>query len=245
MNKTIKETDSLISNLVKNLKNENEVEIAVFPPFTALYYAKGLLNGSNIKLGAQDIYWKDPGAFTGEISADMLKDTGCEYVIIGHSERRQYFSETDSSVNKKLRKALESGLKPILCIGETLEERRADKTRQVLDTQIKGALSGFKPDELKELVMAYEPVWAIGTGVTATTAQAEEAHNFIRNLLGELFTEYLKNTVRIQYGGSVKPENISSLIQEPDIDGALVGGASLEADSFTKIVINSKINKGN
>ncbi len=243
MYKTIEEAESLISALLKNIKDIADIEIAVCPPFTALSFARKLLEGSNIKLGAQDLFWEEEGAFTGEISAKMLRDVGCEYVIIGHSERRQYFGETNETVRKKIKGALESGLKPIFCIGETLKEREDGKTEEVLDTQIREGLKELNKSQLNELVIAYEPVWAIGTGKVATEAQAQEAHKFIRNLLGELFGDTIKNSVRIQYGGSVKPENISAIVQQPDVDGALVGGASLNADSFTKIVLNSNIKK--
>ncbi|MBM3254436.1 MAG: triose-phosphate isomerase, partial [Candidatus Omnitrophica bacterium] len=234
---------SLISALLKNLKDVVDIEIAVCPPFTSLSFARKLLDGSNIKLGGQDLFWKEEGAFTGEISSKMLKDVGCEYVIIGHSERRQHFGETNETVRKKIKKALENGLKPIFCIGETLKEREDGKTEKVLDIQIREALNDLNKNQLNELVIAYEPVWAIGTGKVATETQAQEAHRFIRNLLGELFGETIKNSVRIQYGGSVKPENITAIIQQQDVDGALVGGASLNADYFTRIVLNSRIEK--
>lgn len=243
MYKTQSEAESLISALLKNLKGVADIEIAVCPPFTSLSSAGKLLNGSNIKLGAQDLFWEEEGAFTGEVSGKMLKDVGCEYVIIGHSERRQYFGETNETVRKKIKKALESSLKPIFCIGETLKEREEGKTEKVLDVQIREGLKDFNKNQLNELVIAYEPVWAIGTGKVATEDQAQEAHKFIRNLLGELFGDTIKNSVRIQYGGSVKPENIAAIIQQPDVDGALVGGASLNSDSFTKIVLNSRIEK--
>lgn len=243
MYKTQTEAESLISTLLKNLKDVTDIEIAVCPPFTALSFARKALDGSNIKLGAQDLFWEEEGAFTGEISGKMLKDAGCEYVIIGHSERRQYFGETNESVRKKIKKALEIGLKPIFCIGETLGEREDGKTEKVLDMQVREGLKDFNKSQLNELVIAYEPVWAIGTGKVATETQAQEAHRFIRNLLEELFGDAIKNSVRIQYGGSVKPENITAIIQQPDVDGALVGGASLNSDSFTKIVLNSRIEK--
>jgi len=240
MNKTASEARVLLDELISNLKDEQEVEIAVCPPYTALETTKKLLEGTNIRLGAQNIYFEDSGAFTGEISPAMLKDIGCDYVIIGHSERRQYFGETDVNINKKIKKALEIGLKPIVCIGETLQQRDEGITEKILDTQIRGCFSGFSEKDMEEMVIAYEPVWAIGTGKTATTEQAEEAHKFIRGLIAELFSKDISEKVRIQYGGSVKPDNAATLTNEPDIDGALVGGASLKSDSFTQIIQNSK-----
>jgi triosephosphate isomerase len=195
-----------------------------------------LLIDSNIKLGAQDLYWEEKGAFTGEISAQMLKEAGCEYVIIGHSERRKYFAETNESVNKKTKTAIKAGLLPIVCVGEKLEEREAGKTFDVVKDHIQGSLAGLTQDEIKKVIIAYEPVWAIGTGRNATPKQAEEAHKYIRKLLADMFDDEIAENIRIQYGGSVTPENIKELIGQDDVDGALVGGASLQVDSFSNIV---------
>jgi triosephosphate isomerase len=194
---------------------------------------------SNIALGAQDVYWEREGAFTGEVSCLMLKSAGCEYVIIGHSERRQYFHETNETVNKKVRAALASGLKPIVCVGERLEERKAGKTFDVVKDHVLNSLAGISREDMLKTVIAYEPVWAIGTGVNATKDEAEEAHKYIRGLLEDMYDEKLAGEVRIQYGGSVRPDNIKELISEEDVDGALVGGASLKADSFIQIVKGS------
>ncbi len=236
MNKTIKEAIELINGLKRNLSDIEYVDIAVCPPFTALSDAREILIDSNIKLGAQNIYWEKEGAYTGEVSAIMLKDTGCEFVIIGHSERRKYFNETNEDVNKKIKAAFSVELIPIVCVGERLEQREQGKTFDVVKDHITGALTGLSNDDVLKLVIAYEPVWAIGTGKTATPEQAQEVHVYIRKLLSELYNEETAQSIRIQYGGSVKPENIKELMSQPDIDGALVGGASLELDSFTEIV---------
>lgn len=241
LNKTIKEAVALITLLKRKLSDVESVEIVVCPPFTALGEACELLTDSNIRLGAQDVYWEEKGAYTGEVSAALIKDAGASFVIIGHSERRQYFHETDETVNKKTKAAIKAGLTPIVCVGETLSEREANKTFQVVETQLKGGFAGFSADEMEKLVIAYEPVWAIGTGRVATPQQAQEVHAFIRKNLSKAFGEETAGPLRILYGGSVKPDNISSLINEPDIDGALVGGASLEADSFAEIVKNASI----
>jgi len=213
------------------------------PPFTTLSEICEVLEGSNISLGAQDLFWQASGAYTGEISAPLLKDAGCAYVIIGHSERRQYFHETDEAVNKKLKYALEFGLTPIVCVGELLEERDAGRTNEVVAAQIKGSLAGLTPEDMEKIVIAYEPIWAIGTGRTATPQQAEEVHKFIRGVVAGIFSNETSDAVRIQYGGSVKADNISELMKEPDIDGALVGGASLSVESFAQIVKNAKGDK--
>ena len=196
----------------------------------------GTLSGSNIRLAAQDVYWEDSGAFTGEVSAPMLKDVGCDYVIIGHSERRQYFDETNESVNQKVKAALAHGLKPIICVGEQLEERESGQTEAVIERHVTGGIAGLSATDLLSCVIAYEPVWAIGTGETATPDQAQEVHAFIRGLLRAAHSAEVASQIRIQYGGSVKPENASALMAQPDVDGALVGGASLEAESFAQIV---------
>jgi len=208
----------------------------VCPPFLAVQPVFQFLKGSNIKIGAQNCYFEKKGAFTGEVSPSMLKEAGCTYVILGHSERRQYFKETDEFINKKIKAALAEGLIPILCVGETLEEREKNITNDVIKTQITGSLKGFTPAEVTGMIIAYEPVWAIGTGKVATPAQAEDVHKFIRENIGKLFNKEAAEAVRIQYGGSVKPDNVNILMGEADIDGALVGGAALEAESFVKLV---------
>lgn len=236
MYKLTSEAVSLVEGLKKNLADVTDREILVCPPFTCLSAVKGVLAGSAIALGAQNMHWEIEGAFTGEISPAMLKDVGCSYVIIGHSERRQYFRETDEIVNKKIKSALKVALAPIVCVGETLEEREKNLTFSVVERQIRLGLKGLSPEEVNRLVIAYEPVWAIGTGRTATPEQAEEVHSFIRKLLREMSEKTVAENVRILYGGSVKPENIKELMACPNIDGGLVGGASLNVDAFTKIV---------
>jgi len=212
------------------------VDVVICPPFTALSEVAEVLSESDIGLGAQDMYWQDEGAFTGEVSAPMLKDAGCSHVIIGHSERRQFFGETNETVNKKLKAALLHGLTPIVCVGENLRERDANKTFEVIQDHIKNGFVDISADDMLKTVIAYEPVWAIGTGKTATGEQAQEVHKYIRGLLRKIYDDTVAESVRIQYGGSVKPENIAELISKPDVDGALVGGASLKIDSFTQIV---------
>ena len=239
LNKTSLEAIDLVNGFKRDLGDITEVDVVVCPPFTALSDVREALSDSNIALGAQDLYWEDAGAFTGEISAPMLKDIGVQYVIIGHSERRQFFAETNETVNKKIKAALKSGLTPIVCIGETLQEREAGKTFSVIEKQCRESLANFSVKEMGTMVLAYEPVWAIGTGKTATSQQAQEVHKFIRGLLLKFHGKALAEQLRIQYGGSVKPENITELVMQEDIDGALVGGASLQHDSFVKIVKNS------
>lgn len=236
MNKTISEAINTIGDLKIKLEGVEGVETVVFPPFTALKMVQGLLKESNIGLGAQNMHYKEKGAYTGEISPVMLRDVGCEYVILGHSERRQYFEETNELINKKLKTALSYGLVPILCVGEKLEERKTGKATEVVENQLRGCLQEIGPEEMNNVVIAYEPVWAIGTGETATPSQAGEMHRFIRKILEKIYGEEITNSIRIQYGGSVKPENIKELMKEEDIDGALVGGASLKADTFAEIV---------
>lgn len=214
---------------------ENKVDVAVCPPSVYLHDVGAALSGSGIALGAQNMSDKADGAYTGEVSAAMLGDLGCKYVILGHSERRQLFGETDASVNEKLSAALSGKLIPIVCVGETLDEREGGTTADVIATQVRGSLAGLTKEQASTLVVAYEPVWAIGTGKTASPEQAEEVHAQIRGLLTELFGE-VAETIRIQYGGSVKPDNAAELLGKPNIDGALVGGASLKADSFAAIV---------
>lgn len=233
-------TVAVAAALVKALKmkvvNIHNVEIVVCPPFTNLTTVAELLKGSAIQLGAQNVYWEDQGAFTGEVSAKMLLGAGCQFVIIGHSERRQYFGETNETVNLRLRKALTAGLTPIVCVGETLAQRQAGTTQTIIETQVCGACKDVDDDDFKKVVVAYEPVWAIGTGVNATPQQAQEVHGFIRGLLGALYGSVVAAQTRLLYGGSVKPANAAEILREPDVDGALVGGASLEAESFAAIV---------
>jgi len=236
MNKTVGEALDLIRELKTAISGVKEVEVAVAPPFTALYAVRKELEGSSIRLAAQTLYWEEKGAFTGEISPLMLKEVGCQYVIIGHSERRHFFGESDETVNRRIKAALAQGLKVIFCIGETLKEREEGKTFSVIERQIEGGLKGLGDKELRNMVIAYEPVWAIGTGKTATPEQAEEAHRFIREKVEKLYSREVSEEIRIQYGGSVTPDNIKGLMNQPNIDGALVGGASLKADSFSKIV---------
>jgi len=239
LNHTSLEAINLVNGLKRQLYDVNDVDIVVCPVFTVLSEVREVLNESNIALGAQDLHWEDSGAFTGEVSAPMLKDTGAEYVIIGHSERRQFFNETNQTVNKKIKAALKWELTPIVCVGESLQERELGKTFDVVKSQCEESLAGFGAEELVKMIIAYEPVWAIGTGKTATSAQAQEVHQLIRKILIKLSDEKVASAIRIQYGGSVKPENIAELISQPDIDGALVGGASLKEDSFAQIVKNS------
>lgn len=237
MNMNLSGTIELISAIKKELsKSESKTEVIVCPPFTSLETAVTLVKGSSIKAGAQNMHYENDGAFTGEISADMLKSVGCEYVILGHSERRTLFGETDDMINKKVKKALSSGLKPIFCVGETLEERESNLTEKVVESQVKNGLSGISEHELSDLIIAYEPVWAIGTGKTASPEQAQEVHKFIRNLISKLYSNNFADNLTIQYGGSVKPDNAEELFSQPDIDGGLIGGASLQADSFVTIV---------
>lgn len=240
MYKTIGEAVSLANGIKRGVLDlKDVVSVALCPPFITLSLVYDVVSDTEIALGAQDIFWEKEGAYTGEVSPVMLKDCGCEFVIIGHSERRKYFLETDEIVNKKIKAALNVGLKPIVCIGETLEEREASKTIEVVKTQLEGGFNGLGIDDMLSVVIAYEPVWAIGTGKNASAAQAEEVHGSIRSWLAERFSAGCAEALRILYGGSVKPSNIKELIKEPDIDGALVGGASLEASSFTEIVKNS------
>ncbi len=236
MHKTVAETLAYIEAFKPLVAGVEDRDIMLAPPFTALDAAQRALEGSPVALGAQNCHWEEEGAFTGEISARMLSDIGVSYVIIGHSERRHLFRETDEMIRKKIAAVLRHDLIPILCIGETLEEREAGKTLSVLERQLKEGLKDFSARDLKNLVVAYEPVWAIGTGKTATPEQAEEAHAFCRRILAEMFGADFAETVRILYGGSVKPENIVGLMARPDIDGALVGGASLKPDVFARIV---------
>ena len=236
MYKTIKDGQELAVALKRELYKIENVDIVICPAYTLLAYLADDLEESNIAIGAQDIYWQEEGAFTGEVSAAMLKDAGCRYVIVGHSERRQFFGETNETVNKKIKACLRHGLTPIICLGENLQERESGNTFKIIDNHIQGSLAGLSAEEMFKTVIAYEPVWAIGTGKTATSDQAQQAHKYIRELLGKMYGEETAGNIRIQYGGSVKPENIVELISKPDVDGALVGGASLKADSFSAIV---------
>jgi len=237
MNKTVSEALALVRELRGLLSQvRDRVEIAVAPPFTALHPVAKALEGSNLVLAAQHCSPEASGAFTGEVSAPMLKEVGCGYVILGHSERRQLFGETDALVNRRTAAVLKAGLLPIICVGETLQEREGNRTLEVVSAQVKGCLAGFTKEEGAKFVLAYEPVWAIGTGKVATTKQAQEVHAHLRELLGQQWGRETAQQVRIQYGGSVKPENAAELLSQPDIDGALVGGASLKAADFAAIV---------
>lgn len=231
------------AELVRELRQRlaaTGAQVGVAPPYTALESVKQALAGSSIQLFAQDCHWEKQGAFTGAVSAPMLKALGCDGVILGHSERRQHFGETDEGVNKRLKAALEAGLHPIVCVGETLAEREAGRTWEVVSRQVCGAYAGLAAEAIARTTLAYEPVWAIGTGKTATTAQAQEVHAQIRGLLRELGGAAVADAVRIQYGGSVKPDNAAELMAQPDVDGALVGGASLKADDFARILAGAK-----
>jgi len=230
------EAQALSANLARSVGQERGREVVLAPPFTALEVVGREIAGSTIKLGAQNVHWEPTGAFTGEISVGMLKEAGCTHVIVGHSERRQHFGETNETVNKRLVAALGAGLVPIVCVGETLAEREADATEAIIARQVESACGSLRSEQLASCVIAYEPVWAIGTGRTATPGQAQEVHHAIRRQLTSLGSATTAERVRIIYGGSVKPDNIDALMAEPDIDGALVGGASLDADSFTRIV---------
>ncbi|TWJ13776.1 triose-phosphate isomerase [Geobacter argillaceus] len=234
--KTSSEALELVTGLMPLVKDTKGVEIVVAPVFTVLSRVRDALAGSNVRLSAQDCYWEEEGAFTGEVSPKMLLDAGCSHAIIGHSERRQFFGETDATVNRKIKAAIAAGLTVLFCIGETLAERESGRTFDVLKRQVAGGLEGISEADLAKLVIAYEPVWAIGTGKTASDEQAQEAHAFIRQEVATLYGQATATAMRILYGGSVKPENIRGLIAQPDIDGALVGGASLKADSFAAIV---------
>ncbi|SNB45580.1 triose-phosphate isomerase [Geobacter sp. DSM 9736] len=230
------EARELVGSLLPLVNRTDTVDVVVAPVFTVLATVRDLVQGTNIRLAAQDCFWEEEGAFTGEVSPKMLVDAGCSHVIIGHSERRQYFGDTDDTVNKKLKAALAADLIPLFCVGETLEEREADKTFEVIGRQLKKGLAGIHDDLVSRIVIAYEPVWAIGTGKTASNQQAQEVHAFIRSVLCETRSRTIAESTRILYGGSVKPENIRGLMSQTDIDGALVGGASLKAESFASIV---------
>jgi triosephosphate isomerase len=236
MYKDVNEAVELANEIKRSVFDVDNVEIVICPPFIDLSDVGEMLHESNVALGAQNCYWESEGAFTGEISVAMIKSVGCRYVIIGHSERRKYYGETDETVNLKIKAAIDGGLIPIMCVGETLEEREAGKTMDVVKRQVTGALKGFDETYLDPLVIAYEPVWAIGTGKTATPDQAQEVHAMIRGLLTELYSETFSASKCILYGGSVKPDNIKDIMGESDIDGGLIGGASLSSDSFSSMV---------
>jgi len=235
MNKTLKEALELAEELKPMVKGA-ACEVVICPPFVCLGQVVDAVKGSNIKVGAQNMHFEENGAYTGEVSPVMLKDLGVEYVIIGHSERRQYFNETDESVNMKVKAAFDHNLIPIVCCGETLAEREENVTKEVLGRQIEKGLEGFAKEDIQDIIVAYEPVWAIGTGKTATDSQANEAIAYIRSVIDKMYGSETAETVRIQYGGSVKPSTIKGQMEQPDIDGALVGGASLKAADFAAIV---------
>ncbi|HBA82905.1 MAG TPA: triose-phosphate isomerase [Verrucomicrobia bacterium] len=236
MNKTVADALSLVEGLKRDLAECKKVDVVLCPPFTALKAVADAVTGTHIDVGAQNMHWEKSGAFTGEVSAEMLRELYCHYVILGHSERRQYFHETDEIVNKKTKAALAANLHPIVCVGELLEQRESGKTEEVIEKQVRGSLAGLSSKELLDTVVAYEPVWAIGTGKTASPQQAQDVHAFIRGILKAISDEHVAQSVRIQYGGSVKASNAKELFHMPDIDGGLIGGASLEPRSFIEIV---------
>jgi triosephosphate isomerase len=236
LHKTVGEAVSLVKELLAGLGPTDDREVVVCPPYTALYPVRPLLVGTTLQLGAQDLFHEAQGAYTGAIAPGMLADVGCRYVIVGHSERRQYFGDTDASVNRKLRAALGSGLRPIVCVGESKPQRDGGEAETIVTAQVRAGLIEVSAEQIAEVVIAYEPIWAIGTGDTATAADAQAMHLAIRTTLAELYGDERAQAVRIQYGGSVKPDNVDELMAQPDIDGALVGGASLKAESFLRIV---------
>ena len=236
MNKTVDESEALATGVVEAVRGVGDVDVVICPTFTGLDRVSKAVAGTNVQVGGQNVHWEAEGAFTGEISTAMLLTSGCTHVILGHSERRQFFGETDETVNRRLRAALEAGLTPIVCVGELQSERESGATAQVVSTQVNGALGGFEAADIAKMVMAYEPVWAIGTGLTATPEQAEDVHAQIRAELAVLSDPSTADGVRIQYGGSVKPDNATELFSKPNIDGGLIGGAALDADAFAAIV---------
>lgn len=239
MHKTIPQALELVQAIGDAAGELKETEWVVIPPFTALSEVKKTLQNSPVELGAQNMYWEEEGAYTGEVSPSMLKDVGCTYVVIGHSERREYFGETDQTVNKKIKAALDHSLTPIVCIGETKQEREREKTHQKIKTQITEDFTDMSPAEIRQVIIAYEPIWAIGTGLTATPDQAQSVHHFIRDQLRETYGKETADYAIILYGGSVKPKNAYSLVNEPDINGTLIGGASLKSESFIQIAKES------
>lgn len=237
MFKDVKESVQFVKDLAaKQNQIPENTKMIVCPPFTSLYAVSQVLSGSKIGLGAQNMHFEEQGAFTGEVSPNMLLSAGCGYVILGHSERRTYFHETDELINKKVKKALDKGLKPIMCIGETLEERESGITNQVVEKQVRGGLANLSNEEISKIILAYEPVWAIGTGKTATPQEAQDVHAFIRDLISKIADKKVADDIIIQYGGSMKPENAKELLAQPDIDGGLIGGACLKVDSFYGII---------
>ncbi len=239
MNLTLAASEGLAREIavgLSGLPQNATVDVVICPTFIALAQVGKAIASTSVRLGAQDGHWENQGAYTGKVSFDMIRDAGAQYVILGHSEQRTYFHETDETVNRKVKKALSENLLPIVCIGETLEQREAGQTEAVLSEQLKGSLVGLSRDEAVKLVVAYEPVWAIGTGKTASTQQAQDAHRFVRERLAELFGDSAAGAMRIQYGGSMKPENAAELLSQPDVDGGLIGGASLKAASFLDII---------
>jgi triosephosphate isomerase len=236
MNKTASESQTLAEEIKRDLAECSDVEVVLCPPFTSLPAVADVVGETAIKFGAQNMHWEASGAFTGEISPYMLRSLYCHFVILGHSERRTYFGETDAIVNKKAKAALAASLTPIICVGETIEERQSEKHMDVVRTQLQGSLAEIEAADMKKIVIAYEPVWAIGTGLTATPDQAQEMHAFIRSVLADMANEDVAQSIRIQYGGSMKPANAEELLAKPDIDGGLIGGASLEAKSFVELV---------
>lgn len=236
MNLNHREAETLVKGILREVRGVTGVDIVVCPTFTSLGSVGVLVEDTVVRLGAQNMHWERKGAYTGEISANMLLTHGCEYVILGHSERRTYFGETDDGIARKVRAALGAGLTPIVCVGETRGEREANVTDRVVSTQIRGAFGELTAEEFEGTVVAYEPVWAIGTGLTATSGQAQEVHAFIRGLLKEIFGKTIAEATRIQYGGSMNPSNARELLSQPDVDGGLIGGASLDAGSFAEII---------
>jgi triosephosphate isomerase len=237
LHKTVAEAQQFVDALKAGTAALEGIEIVIAAPFTALHAMSKRLQSTSIHLAAQDVFWENDGAYTGEISAPMLVDVGCSYVIIGHSERRQYFGETDDTVQRKVQAALAVGLHPIVCVGETSEQQLSGETFHVIETQLRSGLAGCDADQVSRLVLAYEPIWAIGTGVTATPGGAQDVHRQIRQLVAGMWGEVAAQGIRVQYGGSVRPDNIAALMAEADIDGVLVGGASLEADSFIQLLM--------
>ncbi len=236
MNMDIASGRSLVNSLVTKLKDIRKTDVVFCPPHPLLNSLVDILAGTTFCLGAQDLFWEERGAYTGEVSAEIIRSVGCEFVIIGHSERRKYFSETDDTVNRKIKRALQSNLIPIVCIGESLDERQTNQTKDVIKVQLQNGLQGLSKEEIKKIILAYEPVWAIGTGKTATPEQAIEVHQFIRGTIKQWYDDKVSQSIRIQYGGSVNENNARELLSQPDIDGALVGGASLKSESFFEII---------
>lgn len=236
LNTTVEEACALAQGIVDTMGSVTDVDVAICPPYTNLQAVGAIIKNSHVKLGAQDVHWEAKGAYTGKVSCSMLKSVGVTYVIIGHSEQRQYFGETDATVNKKVKAVLAAGLLPIVCVGETLEERKSGKMNAVIEQQTKGAFAGIAAADVEKCTIAYEPIWAIGTGETATPEQANEAHIFIRSIVAQLYSKTLADVVRIQYGGSMKPDNAKLLLGQTDVDGGLIGGAALKAADFGGIV---------